>query len=240
MSSTLISPVTKADPPDSISLGEGLHSETSCSFAAGLTAPIILIPGYPSMRQIGQATGKPPTAQKTRDPSKDLKKRPSFLDSPDILQKEIGLRKGQLEKISSLDDDIRKEIQTLTENMAKMKMDLERFSRAHEIKASAEVNCKQMEAQKVKAIKKREAFKIILKEKEDALKAKKANLRDSDLYIALEKLEQKMSSLEANIFQMQDYIDTKDRETDYKPIASEVSKLTADLNAEIQKVIAAH
>lgn len=73
-------------------------------------------------------------------------------------------------------------------------------------------------------------------EKKQKLDAKQSQLQENDLHITLERLEQKIRTLEQANFAMLDFVRGKEAEADFKPLVNEVAAMVETLNVEVQKM----
>jgi intraflagellar transport protein 74 len=74
--------------------------------------------------------------------------------------------------------------------------------------------------------------------------SKKAQLEQNDTYQQLGQLEQKIRNLESATFEAKDcepfanlVIDSKTAESDYKPLAKQVMRITSEINKQIVKIM---
>lgn len=58
------------------------------------------------------------------------------------------------------------------------------------------------------------------------------------LQIAIEKMEQKLRTLHTNIYQIQDFVKTKESETNYKALALNITQLSEEVNNSVKRAIA--
>jgi intraflagellar transport protein 74 len=56
--------------------------------------------------------------------------------------------------------------------------------------------------------------------------------------IAIEKLEQKLRTLHTNIYTMQDFVRTKESETNYKTLAHSITLLADEVNGTVKRQLA--
>lgn len=63
-------------------------------------------------------------------------------------------------------------------------------------------------------------------------------LQENDLHLTLERLEQKIRTLEQGIYTMDDFVRGKEAEADFKPLVQEVVVMVDALNLEVQKMAA--
>ena len=70
----------------------------------------------------------------------------------------------------------------------------------------------------------------------NSYEAKESQLLENEQYVAVEQMERKIRHNEANIYQLQEYVNVKGRETNYEPLVREIGSTMDSLNAEIIKV----
>lgn len=78
----------------------------------------------------------------------------------------------------------------------------------------------------------------VASEKKMKLDAKMSQLQENDLHLTLERLEQKIRTLEQGIYTMDDFVRGKEAEADFKPLVQEVTVMVDALNLEVQKMAA--
>jgi len=151
------------------------------------------------------------------------------------LQQELDLRKSELEKINTLEDKIKLELSSLNTKIETMQEELVTFTRLDLLKEQSIDKKHKLEAARVRLSRTRDSTRQQVAEKSQMYKTRRNQLQENELYIALEKLEVKMRSLEQNIFTMQDYVKAKEAENNYKPQLDEVADICEVLNQECQK-----
>eukprot|EP00899_Mesostigma_viride_P011857 jgi/Mesvir1/20672/Mv14885-RA.1 len=151
------------------------------------------------------------------------------------LQGEMEARRGELDKISSLEDKISLELKGLVERIEVMQKEIATYSEVGALKEQAAAAYKKLEKDAAALEKRSASMKVGVQDKADVYAARKAQLSESELHGALEKLEEKMRSMETNIFSMAEYIESKSRETNYKPMLADISNMVAELNVCVQK-----
>mmetsp|Transcript_15203 Transcript_15203/g.35809 ORF Transcript_15203/g.35809 Transcript_15203/m.35809 type:complete len:658 (+) Transcript_15203:105-2078(+) len=149
------------------------------------------------------------------------------------LQQEIELRNSELEKIKNLDAKIIQELNSLNERMKTMKEELVTFGNVEQLKLDAEAKRKAMVAQKQDLYGRKEALKQQVQLTAKGYEARKDKLAENDTYTTLEALEQKLRHYENIIFHLNDYIEQKSQDTDYRPLLEDVSNSVAELNGLI-------
>jgi len=151
------------------------------------------------------------------------------------LQQELELRKSELEKISTLEEKIKVELAQLQGKLGTMESELVTFSDLNMVKVKAADTKKKLEAAAVRYRRQKDTTRTCVSSLASKAEARKQQLHENELYGALEKLEIKMRSMEQSIFQMTEFIKTKEREADYQPMLNEITNLCETLNEECKK-----
>jgi len=153
------------------------------------------------------------------------------------LQRELGQRKLELEKIESLDEKISVELTQLSEKLSTMDKELEVYEDIPKLRDDAE------RAKKEAARKKADALSRIGQLKQQATSAKKKydevkkQLANDPVASALEELEQKMRHHEQTVYVLTEYIETKGAESHFEGIAEDCLKMIHGINAECIQAI---
>eukprot|EP00898_Chlorokybus_atmophyticus_P000950 jgi/Chlat1/1856/Chrsp141S02185 len=120
------------------------------------------------------------------------------------MQQEVDSKKAELDKMDTLEEKIRVELAQLTDRMRAMQEEMAAFKSIDELKSNNATLQHQLEEEKTRLTRQREALRIAIQESASALDAKRATLNKNDLHIALEKLENRLRAAEASVFQMQE------------------------------------
>lgn len=151
------------------------------------------------------------------------------------LVQEKELRQQELEKISTLEEKIKVELAGLEEKSKIMNEEIVKFAALDTLKHEAEEIKRQLEVDRVSFGKRREALNRVVMERSAKYEAKKEQLQGNDVYATLEKLEQKMRTMEQGVVSMTDYISAKEAETDYSPMLKGITEMYDELNVELQR-----
>lgn len=153
----------------------------------------------------------------------------------DRLVQEKDLRQSELEKINTLEDKIKLELTSLTEKMDTMTEELTKFTRLDLLKEEAETFRKKLEKDRVVLAKRAKVLKTSMAERSTKHDAKKAQLRENDTFMNIEKLEQKVRVLQKGIHEVGDYIKSKEAETDISPMVKEITNMVDDVNEDLMR-----
>jgi len=154
------------------------------------------------------------------------------------LKDELELRRAELEKIDTLEDKIKDELTNLRKKKDTMDKELVEFGKVEQLKVKAEKTKKYLEQQRTVLSGRKDLIKSVADEKKRKIDAKLSQLQENDLHITLERLEQKIRTLEQGIFAMDDFVRGKEAEADFKPLVNEVASMVESLNLEVQKLAA--
>jgi len=152
------------------------------------------------------------------------------------LQQEQKMRDMELEKINNLDSKISIELTTLNERREVMKEELKTFGDIAKLKEDADTFRTDMQGRRKGLDARRKALKQQVQHLSLQYDKEKKALAASESAGTLESLEQKLRHYEQNIFHLNEFIDSKEAETDYSGVYEEVSKQVAEVN-ELLKTI---
>eukprot|EP00698_Gefionella_okellyi_P014780 TRINITY_DN4108_c0_g1_i1.p2 TRINITY_DN4108_c0_g1~~TRINITY_DN4108_c0_g1_i1.p2 ORF type:complete len:622 (-),score=149.34 TRINITY_DN4108_c0_g1_i1:2087-3952(-) len=148
----------------------------------------------------------------------------------DKLGAELKERQSELERITSLDQKIPTEIADLEEAIQKMTNELPILVDLNSLREKCEAERKRLLVEKQKLIRHKDSLKqqvAVLSSKNERLKQ---SLQDSALGVELDSLEQKMRQYEQAVFILQEFIETKTRESNFKPTRDECLGIVAEVN----------
>jgi intraflagellar transport protein 74 len=146
------------------------------------------------------------------------------------LQTELEKRKEELDKIEQLDSKISTEISQLQEKMQSMNSEMAGFKSEDELK-DVSVQAKKdllVENQRVK--KQREAIKVQVALVSAEAEKKSKELQSNETWKRFENLEQKLKTHAGAVFTLQEFIQTKKRESDYEGLLKECAEVTKQIN----------
>eukprot|EP00276_Gloeochaete_wittrockiana_P014119 CAMPEP_0184332688 /NCGR_PEP_ID=MMETSP1089-20130417/1853_1 /TAXON_ID=38269 ORGANISM="Gloeochaete wittrockiana, Strain SAG46.84" /NCGR_SAMPLE_ID=MMETSP1089 /ASSEMBLY_ACC=CAM_ASM_000445 /LENGTH=653 /DNA_ID=CAMNT_0026656197 /DNA_START=49 /DNA_END=2010 /DNA_ORIENTATION=+ len=153
----------------------------------------------------------------------------------DRLKQELVLREVELDKIKTLDSKIGVELASLKDKSKFMKEEMVVLANIDALKDKHEIAKENAINEKNRLSKRKENLKQqtgLLSAKYDS---KKLQLAENETATALDALEQKLRHYEQNIFHLHEFIETKERESNFKPAQSDCLNFTSDLNTFIIK-----
>ena len=106
------------------------------------------------------------------------------------------------------------------------------------MKRKAEVTRARLETLRVALHKRKDLLRVIVAEKALKHQAKKAQLQENNITITLDKLEQKLRTINSNNYQMADFIKTKESETNCKSLAMSITHLSEEINLHNKRAYA--
>merc|ERR1711871_372251 len=146
------------------------------------------------------------------------------------LQGKYEERMAEFEKIKTLDVKISQELEQLAQKKEQMLEEMKTFDDVDGLRKRMDTAQVKLTAMKKTAQGRRDALKKQLAQMSGKKDALKQRLSVGDAASTVEALEQKMRHYEQNIFHLRDYIEGKERESDYSAALNDVSTLVADIN----------
>lgn len=151
------------------------------------------------------------------------------------LKEELAMRRTELEKIDTLEDKINAELASLDEKTVQLKKEMESFTQVGDIKKRAEETKQRLEGLRVSLNRRKDMLRVVVQEKSIKAGAKKAQLAENTLAIALEKLESRLRQQLTNTHTMSEFIKSKESETNYKTLANAIGGMAEELNSLVVK-----
>ncbi|GMH40442.1 hypothetical protein BSKO_08346 [Bryopsis sp. KO-2023] len=167
--------------------------------------------------------------------SKKNQPKETSADDVDSLTEELHVRRGELNKIDTLEGKIKEEQASLEEKTEGMKSDLERFGNLESMQKEATERRNQLEQEQMNLRDSLTSLKRCVEHKQQRYDAKNAQLQQSSAYAAVLKLETKLNSLVENVHGCRDAIRSKEEETDYKPLVVQVNRMATELDTALTK-----
>ncbi|KAF5830861.1 hypothetical protein DUNSADRAFT_13941 [Dunaliella salina] len=187
--------------------------------------------------------GALPSTNKFKEMQDELEYKQMQLENTQMtqerLKEELLMRRNELEKIDMLEEKIKSELQQLAEKSEQIQKQTTEFADVEEMRTKAEANKARLEQQQAKLLQRKDMLRQIVAEKTVKYQAKKAQLQENAYQVNLEKSENKLRKLHADIFQMTDTIKTKESETNYKGLALNIAQLTEELNNNVKRAMVA-
>lgn len=138
------------------------------------------------------------------------------------LQQDLEQRKEELEKINQLDKKITLELSSLKDKMESMHVEMSQFKSEEEVKREAEDAKKHLLKEKQRTRKLRENAKHQVAVLGQAFDKKKRELAGNEVMKRVDGLEQRLRTHSATVFSLQEFINSRKRESDYEGIREEV------------------
>ena len=147
------------------------------------------------------------------------------------LQADLVKRKEELEKIESLDSKIVTEIAQLQEKIAAMQSEMASFKTEEELREQSVKTKKTLAADYAYFKKAREAIKMQVGALSAEVERRNKELQASEAMKRIEAWETKLKTHAGAVFTLQEFIQTKKRESDYEGLLKECSDVTKQINA---------
>ncbi|GBG27578.1 Intraflagellar transport protein 74-like [Hondaea fermentalgiana] len=147
------------------------------------------------------------------------------------LEKELEKRRGELEKINTLDEKIEVELKSLTERIAVMKSEMVQFVKIDELREQADATREELLELRAGYQRRRDHMRSQVARVKQKHDKRKNMLADNETARMIEGLEQKLRHYEQNIFHLMEFITEKELETDFQSEREECGRFIDDLNA---------
>jgi len=139
-------------------------------------------------------------------------------------------RRAELLKIQSLDSKIAHELAQLADKMAAMSTELVTFRDVNKLKADADARRTYLSSARVSLRARQDAARRAGASRKAAHEEAKADLARDETASSLEALEQKLRHYESSVFQLQEYIHVKERESDFETLKKECQGMLGSIN----------
>ncbi|RDD46218.1 Intraflagellar transport protein 74-like protein [Trichoplax sp. H2] len=140
-----------------------------------------------------------------------------------------------LAKVEQLENKITSELKALKDKKKTMIEELEKYKDIAGLKNSAEDKRKRLNTEKENLKKRKDLFKKVIESLHNQYEVEKNELNANETHSQLANLERKWQHYEQNNFVMKEFIESKTREGDYKPISKGVEDLLSEYNKVIMK-----
>jgi intraflagellar transport protein 74 len=154
----------------------------------------------------------------------------SSASTQEQLQKELEKRRGELEKVNTLDSKIEVELKSLTSRSEVMKAEMLQFVKIDELRQEADQTREELIGMRKDYQKRRDQIKAqvsLVSAKHDK---RKSMLADNETARTIEGLEQKLRHHEQNIFHLNEFIIEKELETNFQSEREECGRAVDELN----------
>lgn len=143
-------------------------------------------------------------------------------------------RQQELDQLKEDEDKNLKELATNRDKIASLEEEISKFEHLDELKTQWDDKCTKLEAQRRIADENRRLLQAQVKEREAKIESIQVILNANKMHIRLEELKQKLCSLQQSGIRLQEEVDLKERETNYKPVLENIRFMVAQLNTEIK------
>jgi len=175
-----------------------------------------------------------PSADKLEEMKEEAKFKEKQLETSQMtmarLRQEKEKRLQEMEKINTLDEKIAEELRSLNDKMDSMRKEVIEFEDIEGLKTKAQ-NTKNYLVDMMEKYKSR---KENIKQQVSQIAAQydkiKADLNQNETAKTLESLEKKIAAQANSIFSLNEYIETKGRETDFESLKEDCLRITESLN----------
>mmetsp|Transcript_46283 Transcript_46283/g.144780 ORF Transcript_46283/g.144780 Transcript_46283/m.144780 type:complete len:589 (-) Transcript_46283:99-1865(-) len=144
---------------------------------------------------------------------------------------------GELEKLQTLDVNIKNELEQLASNIERWEAEMLEFENVDSLRKSAAETQAYLEDLRDKYIKRRDSIRQQVHVLSRGYEITKAQLAKSETQKELESVEKRLKYHEQNIFNLREFIETRGRETDYNSVKVECLKVTEELNHAVQQTV---
>ncbi|KAJ9520725.1 hypothetical protein QJQ45_007593 [Haematococcus lacustris] len=155
------------------------------------------------------------------------------------LKEELNMRRTELDKIDTLEDKIKSELEQLADKSDQLHKNIESYANVADMKQRAEEARVRLEELKAALARRKDVLRQTVADKALKNTAKKAQLQENtlQLQIAIDKMEHKLITLHTGIYQMSDFVRTKESETNYKVLAHSVTQLADEVNGLVKQLV---
>ena len=147
------------------------------------------------------------------------------------LHKELEKRRGELDKVNTLDTKIEVELKSLTARIDVMKSEMVQFVKIDELRAEADRTREELIGTRKEYQKRRDQIKAQVALVQARHDKRKSALADDETARTIEGLEQKLRHHEQNIFHLNEFIVEKELETNFQGEREECGRIIDELNA---------
>lgn len=184
------------------------------------------------------AGGALPSQKKFKEMQDELEYKKQQLENTqqtqERLKEELTMRRTELEKIDTLDDKIKSELQQLADKSEDMRAEIDKFINVGDMQAKAEEARVRLDKLRTSLNKRKDLLRVTASDKALKLQAKKAQLQENNLQATLERIEQKLRTVQATSFTMSEAIKAKESETNYKLLSFGIVNLAEELNGLVK------
>ncbi|KND00683.1 uncharacterized protein SPPG_03805 [Spizellomyces punctatus DAOM BR117] len=156
----------------------------------------------------------------------------------EALVQERDRRLQDLEKVNQLETKMAAELEQLRVKMEGLKNDLIKVSDIESVKKEVEETKARNSSEREQLLTLRDTLRYQVQHTLSAKhEAKKTSLHENETAAHLAAMEQRLRHIEGTNFHLKEYISSKLAESDYKPVAKQVSALMEEVNQQILKIM---
>ena len=146
------------------------------------------------------------------------------------LQAELKKREKELEILRSSEPKLKRELTTLRDAINRMNADIEEFKDISGLRKRFENTQQLLQEQRRSYIKRRDAMRQQVQALTAEHESIKRSLNNNDTAKDLEDMEKRLRHFERTIFELNEFVETKSRETDYEFVKADCLKMIDQLN----------
>jgi len=152
------------------------------------------------------------------------------------LIKDKAQREAELAKIEHLDQKIQLELSTLQDKMNLMKQDMIQFENLDDLRQKAQATMSSLQRLLNDYKSRKDAVKSQVTQLSQEYDALKAKIASSETHKSLAALEAKLRTYAQTIFHLQEFVESKQRQTDFIPIKDSCNSIIDTLNVHAKKM----
>ncbi|XP_071844490.1 intraflagellar transport protein 74 homolog [Apostichopus japonicus] len=139
-----------------------------------------------------------------------------------------------LQKVEQLEEKIKLELETLTNSIKQMEEELVLYSDLEKLKRESDNKKKKLMEDRVNLEKRKKNSKQVVQELSSKYDTVKAELHENETHTQLGNLERKWQHHEQNNFVMKEFIASKSKESDYRPLVTKMKEQVDEYNLLLQ------
>jgi len=186
-----------------------------------------------------EAEGSMPSQERLKEMTDEASFKERQLESSQAtiqrLMKEKEQRSAEMEKIQSLDEKIQMELGSLRTQMESMQQDMAAFDDLDDLRRRAGDTKAYLQEQLASYERRTKSTKEQVTGLRRKYESAKKRLEEHDTYKQLSALEQKLKTYAQNIFTLQEFVETKGRESDYVSLKDNCLSFSGQLNILVKE-----
>lgn len=151
------------------------------------------------------------------------------------LLQEKKMREAELVKIENLDEKIHIELASLDNKMGVMRSDMDAFTDLDGLRHRAATTMSSLSRLLKEYQSRKETIRMQVNQLTARYEELKSQINGSEAHKTLSALEAKLKTYAQTIFHLQEYVETKSRQTDYQQLKEACAELVGKLNAHVTK-----